>query len=212
MALETDKSSIDANYVTFYRKAVQNNYKSAEAGHPIFEDVDYIRIASPGGYNIVETPVRGDHKARYPRLWANYERAMKNEEVSEGTPIAEWPQLTRAQCETLRAMSFYTVEQLASASDLQIQQLQMVAPKVREMAQAWLKQANSRELLKAAEEKAAKEELEKQELKRRLEELEAKLAKAVEQKPDPKIESEPRQKRKYTKRVKEEPQKASVDG
>lgn len=211
MALETDKSNIDANYVTFYRKAIQNNFKSQQSGHPVFEDVDYIRIASPGGYNIIETPVRGDHKARYPRLWANYERAMKNQEVSEGTPIAEWPQLTRAQCETLRAMSFYTVEQLASASDLQIQQLQMVAPKVRDMAQAWLKQANSRELLKAAEEKAAKEELEKQELKRRLEELEAKLASAVERREEKPV-AEQRQKRKYTKRTKVEPEKASVDG
>ena len=143
MQLESDKTSVDANFVTFYRNAIQNGFKSKQAGHPVFEDVDYVRIVSPGGLNVIETPVRSDHKARYPRLWANYQAAMDGKAAQIGTPVTEWPLITRAQAETLKGMQIHTVEQIAACSDLQAQGFQMIAPDLRGRAQSYLRAAHS---------------------------------------------------------------------
>ena len=177
--LDSDKTELDANFVTFDRRAVHNAAESLRQGHPIYKDVDYIKIVSPGGLNIIETPVRSDHKARYPRLWANCQAAMDGKEQMIGTPLAQWPAVTKAQGETLRGLSFFTVEQIAAASDAQVQAIQMVAPDLRGRAQQWLKQSNARQALEEAEKQKVKDDAEKQELRDRLAKLEAMLQEKV---------------------------------
>jgi len=44
-----------------------------------------------------------------------------------GTPLSQWPLITTAQAEELKAIKFFTVEQIASASDAQLQRLGMMA-------------------------------------------------------------------------------------
>ena len=41
--------------VEFYRDAIQNNFKSAEAGRPIFDEKDFVRIQTPGDTRTVIT-------------------------------------------------------------------------------------------------------------------------------------------------------------
>lgn len=38
----------------FYKRAVLNRVRSAEAGRPIFDEVDYIRIIVPGSKDILD--------------------------------------------------------------------------------------------------------------------------------------------------------------
>jgi len=131
--------------VKFYSRAVHQPFESIKENRPIFNDVDYIMIHSPGNQlNIIDTPVTGEHRMRFRAQWADYQ-AGKGSGMEHGTPVSAWSFLSPAQAEEFKAVKFYTVEQLANASDLQLQSLGMVggmAPMaIRERAKAFLSQA-----------------------------------------------------------------------
>jgi len=114
--------------VKFYNKAVQNNFRTEKEGRPIFEDVTFVRITLPGDTNnIIDTFARDEHKSRFPLQWAHYKNTHGDDQQMIGTPLSSWPLLTTAQAEELKALKFYTVEQIAGASDLQLQKLGMLA-------------------------------------------------------------------------------------
>lgn len=157
--------------VQFYMKPVQNEFKTKAEGRPIFEEVEMVKITIPGNnlYN-VEAYVAEDHKRRFPKQYAHF---MNNRGAKEGsivgTPLSHWPLLTPSQAEELRYFKFSVVEQIANASDQQIQAIGMLAGMTpyafRERAQRFLSlakdeaQTNSTaEALKAAEDRAAKAE------------------------------------------------------
>ena len=132
--------------VRFYSRAVQNNFETSKQGRPIFQDVDYIEITTPGNQlNIIDTPVREQHKMRFPLQWAAYQNAHSGDQREIGTPLKQWPLLTLAQAEELRGIKFFTVEGIANASDLQINNIGMIggmAPQaLRERAKAYLQAA-----------------------------------------------------------------------
>lgn len=111
--------------VKFYSKAVHQPYESQKQGRPIYLDVDFIQIFTPGNQlNIIDTPARPEHKTRFPQQWAMYEQG-KGTGMEMGTPLNQWPQLSSAQAEELRGVKFYTVEQIANASDGQLQSIGM---------------------------------------------------------------------------------------
>lgn len=116
----------DLLHVTFYSKSVHQPFQSEKEGRPIFKDVDFVTIHTPGNQlNIIKVPVDESHKFRFPKQWARYEAGKKGDEQTIGTPLSQWPILTPAQCDELRAMKFFTVDQIAGASDEQIQRIGM---------------------------------------------------------------------------------------
>ena len=128
--------------VKFYTKAVHQPFRSTQEGRPIYSDVDYIQIFTPGNQlNIIDTPVRGEHQARFAQQWAAY-KSGKEGGAEFGTPVNQWPFLSASQAEEFRAVKFFTVEQLANASDGQLQALGMIggmnAHVIRERAKAFL--------------------------------------------------------------------------
>lgn len=131
----------DVLFVQFYSKAVQDNFKSEKEGHPIFYDAMYVRIMTPGNnLNIIDTEVREEHKRRFPRQWMQFTNSTAPQKIS-GTPLEEWPLLTRSRAEELRAQKFFTVEQVAGCSDQQLQAVGMDGHAMREKAKAYLEQA-----------------------------------------------------------------------
>jgi len=52
---------------------------------------------------------------------------VANHEDIIGTPLEQWPQITRSQAEELRGLKFHTVEAIADCSDQQLQRIGMVA-------------------------------------------------------------------------------------
>lgn len=131
--------------VQFYSKAVHQPYESALQGRPIYLDVDYVKIFTPGSQlNIIDTPVRQEHKRRFAQQWAAYEQG-KGSGIEMGTPLTQWPLLSSAQAQELRGVKFLTVEQIANASDGQLQGMGMIAgmnPLVlRDRARAFLQAA-----------------------------------------------------------------------
>ena len=151
----------DILHVSFYERAVYNSFKSTKAGHPVYDNVDHVTIMRPGdSLSIIDTYASEGHKRRFPRQWALYQNKKGPDEQIVGMPVAEWPAITRAQAEELRGRKFYTVEQVAGASDLQIQSLGMMGTMMRQKAQAYLAAADKSAAPSADAEKVAKLEAE----------------------------------------------------
>lgn len=147
----------DILHVSFYERAVYNSFKSTKAGHPVYDNVDFVKIMKPGdSLSIIDTYANADHKRRFPRQWALYQNKKGPEEQVVGMPVTEWPAINRAQAEELRGRKFYTVEQVAGASDLQIQSLGMMGTMMRQKAQAYLAAAKNSAGPSADAEKVAK--------------------------------------------------------
>lgn len=103
-------------HVQFYMHFVENPKRTLEEGHPVFDDVPFTRILVPGDrLNIVDRPTRDSDQLRFPMQWMRFQRGQ--EQRASGTPIAEWPIVTRGQAEELKFLGFTTVEQVADASD-----------------------------------------------------------------------------------------------
>jgi len=129
MAIDSDTQGADARLaVQFYKKSVKQQQASEEAGRPIFKEFDFVRIMIPGdNLTEIDTYAQDSHKQRFPRQWAHYQNQTAGHEDIVGTPLDQWPQVTRSQAEELRGLKFYTVEAIADCSDQQLQRIGMVA-------------------------------------------------------------------------------------
>ena len=157
LGLETDlanpnfagaRNPDDLLWVQFSMKAVQNNYRTQRENRPIFEDQLWVEIRVPGNQlSIIETPATEEHKRRFPRQWAYFQQTHGAEGQNVGTPLSQWPLLRGSQVEELKALKFYTVEQLAFASDEQIGKIGMLAGMApfsfRERAKLYLESAKN---------------------------------------------------------------------
>jgi hypothetical protein len=129
MALPSDEMGADSRLaVTFYKRSMKQDDESMAAGRPIFKEFDFVRICVPGdSLTEIDTYAHDEHKARFPRQWAHYQNQVAGQEDVVGTPLDQWPQVTRSQAEELRGLKFQTVESIADCSDQQLQRIGMVA-------------------------------------------------------------------------------------
>ena len=102
-------------FVVFYSGTKVNEQKSQEAGRPVHDDVDLVRIVVPGQRDTVVAEATYEYQQRFPKQWAQFK--ANAEQVGSGTPLAEVTWLTQAQIADLRALHVRTVEQLASMPD-----------------------------------------------------------------------------------------------
>jgi hypothetical protein len=143
--------------VKFYVKAVRNAFKSNEAGRPIFDELEYVRIITPGNQlSIVDTQATPREKARFADIYAKFKAGLG--QARSGTPLEVWPQMTVGQVAELKAMNIETVEDLAGLDDNLAQKI-MGNHDLRRRAQAFLDSAKN----EAANSKLASE-LEKRDL------------------------------------------------
>lgn len=139
----------DNSIVEFFTEPAQNNAKSDVAGHPVYDEVEKIRIVQPGNKNteVVER-VKDIHRQRWPQQYAQFRAGL--EQVADGYPIEEWPPINRALAMTLRAVQIRTVEQLAAVSDGDLGALGMGGRELRTKAQAYLQSAKDAQPLAEA--------------------------------------------------------------
>lgn len=134
-------------YAEFFKDAIIDNQKSAEQGRPIYRNVDMLRIMFPGDntkevVRIVRREASGNQPAdpdRFPKQWAAFQ--TQQEQVQDGTPIEQWPPISKAQAMELKALKIHTVEHLAGLSDVNL--TWMGARQLRDNAKAWLNEAES---------------------------------------------------------------------
>ena len=192
MALPSDENNADSRLqVRFYKRPVQQEQETIDAGRPIYKEFDFVHICVAGDtLTEIDTYALASHKQRFPIQWANYmNRQGANDQEVVGTPVAEWPLVSKSQAEELRAMKFFTVESIASASDQQLQRMGMAAGMspyaFRDKAKAFLNLATTaaetdkrEHEINALKEELAKKELETAKMKA---ETDAKLAQMQEQ-------------------------------
>lgn len=161
MAIESDVRNADSQLVVrFYKRPVEIKDETIAQGRPIFKDMDFITIMTPGDQlNIIDTIAEERHKRRFPLHWADFQNKTANHEGFTGTPLSEWPLLTMSQAEELKALKFYTVEAVANCNDQQLQRIGMIAGMspyaFRDKAKSFLSVAS-----KSAEVSKREEELE----------------------------------------------------
>lgn len=106
----------------FRMEAKQNKAKTLTEGRPIFDQVPFVTIISPGdNKNVPDTKVLDEHRQRWPRQWEAFEKGL--EQPIDGTPINQWPILNNAQVAELKALNIHTIEEMASLSDGGTQQI-----------------------------------------------------------------------------------------
>ena len=154
--------------VAFYHAPIKNEAKSAAEGRFIFEDREFVRIIVPGDKNSeIDRLVEPEDKTRFPDEYARFKSGAR--ETIVGTPLEQWPQMTRSLVKEWEYLNVYTIEQLAGISDQAKQAFGMGANQWVQKAQAHLALAKD----SAATERYA---VENEELKRQIEELRGQIA------------------------------------
>jgi hypothetical protein len=152
----------------FFREAVKNEVKSAEAGRPIFDEVDMIRVITPGSRDVLVTKANQHYKDRFPKHWDLYQR--KQEQIGDGTPLDQVPFLTVGQIAELKALNVMTLEQLAGLAD-NVAHRFMGFNDMKRKAQQYLEAAKSAAPITKLNEELAKRDAEIEALKQQMAQL-----------------------------------------
>lgn len=130
-------------WVRFHMGALEDAAATKEAGFPKFREVPFIQIAVPGDRStFIDRPVWDDENnahsdtQRFPTKWAAF-KGGHGEDVTVGTPLSEWPPISRAHVEELAYWKIRTVEQLAGLADSNAQKF-MGSLALRQKARDWL--------------------------------------------------------------------------
>jgi len=92
--------------VMFYPRPIKMEAASIEAGRPIFQDFDYIKIITPGSRDTLDTEVTDQYRRRFSVQYANYKARIAQTDV--GTPLVM----------EFKGVNIKTVEQLVSLPDV----------------------------------------------------------------------------------------------
>jgi hypothetical protein len=129
----------DKLFVKFFTKPLHNEFKSSKEGRPIFDEVEYISIITPGSRDIFTTPLDDLYRRRFKKRYDGWQ-ANKDATKVEGTLLSEMAWLTQGQIAELNYSNVFTIEQLANLSDANAQQF-LGNFKLRERAKLYLEQA-----------------------------------------------------------------------
>lgn len=173
--LDSDIGNNILPMVKFYQREVLHEFNSKQENRPIYFMADFVEIKVPGNqFTIIDTFVNDSHKRLYPQAWAFYQNQKRdmNEGDISGTLLRDWPILTAAQAKELNHYHFYTVEQVAGASDEQLTKTTMVVGmsglSFRDKAKAYLMRSKDSASLNAQAEELRKRDAEIEQLKQQM--------------------------------------------
>ena len=127
------------NLVRFYKHWIQNNKESERQGRPVGEEVDYVEIRGLGqDKTVVKRKATLQDQNDYHREWGLYQRGL--EQTAEGTPLREWPVMTREEILRLNSHSIHTIEALVAVSDAGLQEMGHGARQLQQRAKAFLEE------------------------------------------------------------------------
>lgn len=126
--------------VIFYKDVVKNELKSTEAGRPIFDEVDLVKIITPGQRDSFVGDANEHYQQRFPQQWARY-KSGRSQELS-GTPLNQLPWMSISQIAEFNAVGCHTVEQLVGMSDAVAHKF-MGFQNIRQRAELYLEAATA---------------------------------------------------------------------
>ncbi len=157
--------------VKFFMKSRPDHAASLAEGRPIFKDIEYIDIKIPGSRTGGACrPARENDLTRFPRHYAAFKNRI--EPPVEGTPLVEWPQISRSQAEELSFNNVKTVEQLAEMADVHSNKF-MGLNALRDKAKLFIKMAKEAAPAAALQEAITEKDIQITMLTERLNKLEA---------------------------------------
>jgi len=152
MAVPNDKGVV----AVFRNDVVKNPKKSAEAGRPIFDDVEYVELRHPGSKDVGvypamegshwgDDPVTGEHRRitfaeRFKQQYQQFK--AHDRQTKSGTPLDYLTFLTAAKCAELRALNIYTAEALAIIDGNELKNLGPGGRELKNQAIAFLESAS----------------------------------------------------------------------
>lgn len=167
--------------VRFYMGYVEDPIASAESGRPIYRDEEFIKIVTPGDRNnIVDRPIRPMDKVRFANQYNHYK--LHGTTAVVGTVLDEWPLVSKAMCETLKAAGFHTVEQVAEARDDIVQTIPGMTT-LKQRAQNFLDLSKGNAPITKLEEQLAAEKSSNDALRNQVAELNKKVQELLDAKP-----------------------------
>lgn len=176
----------------FYIKAEIDGVKSREQGHPVKQDITFLRIIQPGESRLstIDRPATDFDVARFPRQWEAFKRGKA--EGFEGAPLSLLFPDNPAIPENMKHSGVHTVEQLAGLSDTALQEIGMGARQWQVLARAYLAKAEGGKDFHAITARLDQLELKKVEDAARIEALETALARATQDTPEKRGPGRPR--------------------
>ena len=103
-------------FVQFSMEPEHNVTKSNEAGRPVYDEIEYIRIQVPGDKdNVVFRTAYPEDRRRFPKQYAAFKQ--NQETPVSGTPLSVLPFLSKAQVMEFAVVGVKTAEQLMGMSD-----------------------------------------------------------------------------------------------
>ena len=187
--LSSDGNNGDSQLsVRFYDGTIRSEYKSSQEGREVVDDAVYVEISVPGNATLQVIDLAHDgHKARFPLQWQHYLN-KHGDATMAGTPLDELTFLSPAARENLKALKFYSVEQIANAGDADLMRfgmsLGMQPLTVRDKAIRYLQFADKNSGFSQLEQKLAQAETEKATMQGMLQEMAERLS-ALESKRGP---------------------------
>lgn len=125
--------------VKFFVKTKEDVTKSAEQGRPVFKELEYIDIQIPGNRGSgIKRPATFKDKQRFPKHYAAFKQRI--ELPQEGTPLTEWPVISRSLAEEMAFHGVKTVEHMADMAD-NIASSFMGGQSFKAKANEWLERA-----------------------------------------------------------------------
>lgn len=112
--------------IQFKFESIQNEELSIKKGRPIYENKPFVYIFIPGNKDVVVREIRKNGFGQYddqtvkenPVYWNNFINGRPNE-LTDGTPLTEWPHpsMTQEKVLSLASSKITTVEHLAAVPD-----------------------------------------------------------------------------------------------
>jgi hypothetical protein len=110
------RSADDRLMIKFELAPHPNAEKSAQAGHPVYDDREYITIIVPGDKTtVIHRPVWEQDVQRFARQYAQFKQGL--EQTVSGLPLKLWGGMTAGQAKEFEYFNVKTVEQLAEMAD-----------------------------------------------------------------------------------------------
>jgi hypothetical protein len=143
----------EGSALRIWRDSARNNYLSEQHGRPIFDEVVYVEDITPGFSGSIpvfevkrvlapeaETsePMYGMQYERYKSYIKDFESGTDIDNKLTGTPLKEWPEISRSLAASLNASKIFSVEALAEISDTRLSAIGPDGRSWREKAKAWL--------------------------------------------------------------------------
>ena len=131
----------DSTIPRFHIEPVLDELATQQAGRNIFKDEERVQFVMPGNPTQPVERVTDYHRERWPAQHKAFKESQ--EWAIEGTPLEQWPILRRSQVLELKALGLHTVEQVSAMADNAVQKIGMGGQRLRELAAAYLDDAEA---------------------------------------------------------------------